>query len=99
MHKGLDIAAPTGTPIVASADAKVSFVGFKNGYGRTVILDHGGGVNTLYAHNSSVGVHEGDAVVQGQEISKVGTSGRSTGPHLHYEVRINGQPVNPTKYF
>lgn len=99
MHKGLDIAAPTGTPIVASADAKVSFVGFKGGYGRTVILDHGGGVNTLYAHNSSVGVQEGDLVIQGQEISKVGTSGRSTGPHLHYEVRINGQPVNPSKYF
>lgn len=99
MHKGLDIAAPIGTPIVASADAKVAFVGFKGGYGRTVILDHGGGVNTLYAHNSMVEVNEGDLVTAGQEISRVGVSGRSTGPHLHYEVRINGQPVNPTKYF
>ncbi len=99
MHKGLDIAAPSGTPIVASADAKVAFVGFKGGYGRTVVLDHGGGVFTLYAHNSSVNVGEGEVVAQGQEISRVGTSGRSTGPHLHYEVRINGQPVNPSKYF
>lgn len=97
-HKGLDIAAPRGTPILASADGKVAFSGRRGGYGNTVILDHGGGVQTLYAHNSHIDVREGDAIKQGQEISQVGTTGRSTGPHLHYEVRLNGRPVNPEPY-
>ena len=99
MHKGLDIAAPIGTPIVAPADGRVAFVGRKGGYGKTVVIDHGGAVKTLFAHNSSINVEEGDVVIQGQEISKIGMTGRSTGPHLHYEVRIDGQPVNPKKYF
>lgn len=97
-HKGIDIGAPRGTPIFASADGKVAFTGRRGGYGRTVILDHGGGVQTLYAHNSQVEVKEGEWVTQGQEISKVGSTGRSTGPHLHYEVRIHGKPVNPKPY-
>jgi murein DD-endopeptidase MepM/ murein hydrolase activator NlpD len=99
LHKGLDIAAPRGSPIVASADGKVAFVGRKGGYGNTVILDHGGSLSTLYAHNSSTRVKEGDWVTRGQEISEVGTSGRSTGPHLHYEVRVNGVPINPKRFF
>jgi len=99
MHKGLDIAAPRGTPIVAPADGKVLFVGRKGGYGRTLVLDHGGSIKTLFAHTSSISVKEGDFVARGQEISKVGSSGRSTGPHLHYEVRVNGNPVNPRSYF
>lgn len=99
LHKGLDIAAPVGTPIVASADGRVVFVGPKGGYGKTVIIDHGSHVHTLYAHNSSIRVLEGDVVTRGQEISQVGVSGRSTGPHLHYEVRVQGKPVNPNKYF
>jgi len=99
MHKGLDIAAPRGTPIVATAPGKVFFVGRKGGYGKTVILSHGGTLSTLYAHNSKIMVEEGDFVVRGQEISAVGNSGRSTGPHLHYEVRVEGVPVNPKRYF
>lgn len=99
LHKGLDIAAPIGTPIVAPADGKVVFVGTKGGYGNTVILDHGANVKTLYAHNSLIQVSEGEVVIRGQEISRVGSTGRSTGPHLHYEVRIDGRPVNPNKYF
>lgn len=99
MHKGLDIAAPIGTPIFAPADGRVSFVGRKGGYGKTVVVDHGGGVHTLFAHNSEIEVEEGDIVVRGQGISKIGMTGRSTGPHLHYEVRINGRPVNPKAYF
>jgi murein DD-endopeptidase MepM/ murein hydrolase activator NlpD len=99
MHKGLDIAAPIGTPIMAPADGKVAFVGRKGGYGKTVILDHGGGIHTLFAHNSRINVSEGEMVIQGQKISKVGSTGRSTGPHLHYEVRVQGQPVNPKEYF
>lgn len=99
MHKGLDIAAPIGTPIVAPADGRIAFVGRKHGYGKTVVIDHGGSVMTLFAHNSAILVKEGDVVVQGQEISQIGVTGRSTGPHLHYEVRIDGNPVNPIKYF
>lgn len=99
MHKGLDIAAPSGTPIVAPAPGKVVFTGRKGGYGRTVILDHGGSLSTLYGHNSKVFVNKGELVVRGQEISSVGSSGRSTGPHLHYEVRVQGIPVNPKRFF
>ena len=99
LHKGMDIAAPIGTPIVAPAAGKVVFVGTKNGYGNTVIIDHGDHVHTLYAHNSFIKVSEGETVSKGQEISRVGISGHSTGPHLHYEVRIDGHPVDPNKYF
>jgi len=98
LHKGIDIAAPRGAPIVAPADGKVAFVGRKGGYGLTVVLLHGETLSTLFGHNSKVLVTEGQYVIQGQEISKVGTSGRSTGPHLHYEVRVQGVPVNPSRF-
>lgn len=99
MHKGLDIAAPRGTPIVATAPGQVKFVGRKGGYGKTVVIHHGGALSTLYAHNSKFLVEDGDFVVRGQEISTVGTTGRTTGPHLHYEVRVEGVPVNPRRFF
>jgi murein DD-endopeptidase MepM/ murein hydrolase activator NlpD len=99
LHKGVDIAAPVGTPIHAPADAVVAFVGRKGGYGRTVILNHGGELTTLYGHNSQIFVSEGELVKKGQEIARIGMSGRSTGPHVHYEVRVAGSPVNPSKFF
>jgi murein DD-endopeptidase MepM/ murein hydrolase activator NlpD len=96
MHKGVDYAARSGTPIMAAGDAKVSFVGWKNGYGRTVILDHGQGRSTLYGHMSALGKYNaGQRVSQGATIGYVGMTGLATGPHLHYEFRINGNQVNP----
>ena len=99
LHKGVDIAAPVGTPILAPADAKVAFVGRKGGYGLTLILDHGGQLTTLYGHTSDIFVSEGDTVRKGQEVARIGMSGRSTGPHVHYEVRLAGNPVNPSRFF
>jgi len=96
MHKGVDYAAGTGTPIMAAGDAKVQFVGWKNGYGRAVILDHGQGRTTLYGHMSAWGkFKQGQRVNQGATIGYVGASGLATGPHLHYEFRVNGNQVNP----
>jgi murein DD-endopeptidase MepM/ murein hydrolase activator NlpD len=96
MHKGVDYAAGTGTPIMAAGDARVSFVGWKGGYGRTVILDHGRGYTTLYAHMSKFGRYKpGQRIAQGSVIGYVGSSGLSTGPHLHYEFRVNGVHRNP----
>lgn len=95
-HKGVDYAARTGTPIMAAGDAKVSFAGWKSGYGRAVILDHGQGRSTLYGHMSAWGKYKaGQRVSQGSTIGYVGMSGLATGPHLHYEFRINGTQVNP----
>ncbi len=95
-HKGVDYAARTGTPIMAAGDAKVAFVGWKSGYGRAVILDHGQGRSTLYGHMSAWGKEkQGQRVSQGSTIGYVGASGLATGPHLHYEFRINGTQVNP----
>lgn len=95
-HKGVDYAAPSGTPIRASGDGKVIFRGWKGGYGRTVIVQHGGRYSTLYAHMSRFGsVKTGSRVRQGQVIGYVGMSGTATGPHLHYEFRINGVHRNP----
>lgn len=97
MHKGVDYAAPRGTPIRAAGDGKVIHKGRKGGYGRTVIIQHGGRYSTLYAHMNSYrrGVHVGKRVKQGQIIGYVGSSGRATGPHLHYEFRVNGAHRNP----
>lgn len=95
MHTGIDYAAPTGTPIKAAADGEVIFKGWKGGYGNTVMIRHANGVETLYGHMSAFSPADG-RVRAGEVIGFVGTSGRSTGPHLHYEARVNGQPVNPT---
>jgi murein DD-endopeptidase MepM/ murein hydrolase activator NlpD len=96
-HKGVDYAAPTGTMIKAAGDGRVSFVGNKGGYGRVVILEHGGGISTLYGHLSRFarGLHDGTRVKQGTAIGYVGSSGAATGPHLHYEYRVNGTHKNP----
>ena len=95
-HKGVDYAARTGTPIMAAGDGKVAFVGWKNGYGRAVIIDHGQGRSTLYGHMSAWGKEkQGQRISQGSTIGYVGMSGLATGPHLHYEFRINGGQVNP----
>jgi murein DD-endopeptidase MepM/ murein hydrolase activator NlpD len=97
-HTGVDISTAFGTPIIAPADGVVRDTSFINGYGRTVILDHGHGITTLFAHMSGYAVGEGETVHRGDVIGYVGSSGRSTGSHLHYEVRIHDTPVNPHKY-
>jgi murein DD-endopeptidase MepM/ murein hydrolase activator NlpD len=97
-HDGLDIAAPYGSPIYAARPGRVIFAGWYHAYGRAVIIDHGDGVQTLYGHASRLLVQTGDRVSQGELIARVGSSGRSTGPHLHFEVRVKGQPVNPMRY-
>lgn len=98
MHEGLDIANYPGTPIRAPADGTVSFAGSKVGYGQTLIIDHGYGLETWYAHTRKILVRLGQRVQRGDNIAQLGNSGRSTGPHLHYEVRINGTPVDPLSY-
>ncbi len=94
-HYGIDISAPSGTPIHAAADGVVVFAGWRRAYGNTVIVDHGNGLATLYAHCSRVLVSEGEVVKQGQVIALVGSTGLSTGPHLHFEIRRYGEPINP----
>jgi murein DD-endopeptidase MepM/ murein hydrolase activator NlpD len=96
MHKGVDYGAGTGTPILAAGDARVSFVGWKGGYGRVVELDHGRGYSTLYGHMSAFGKERvGQRIAQGTVIGYVGASGLATGPHLHYEFKVNGAQRNP----
>lgn len=97
-HQGQDIEAPMGAPVVSGAAGRVTFVGWQNGYGQLVIVDHGGGLTTKYGHLSHIDVELDQTVSRGQLLGKVGSTGRSTGPHLHYEVRINDQPVNPLPY-
>ena len=98
MHAGIDIAAPAGTPVYAPADGVVSYVGFDNGYGKLVSIDHGYGVITRFGHNSKTFVEQGQKVHRWDVISAVGSTGRSTGAHCHYEVRIHGIPIDPTNY-
>lgn len=98
-HKGVDISAPTGTPVRNTADGVVlSAEPNSGGYGRLVIVDHGGGVHTYYAHLSKLLVHAGQEIRRGDMVGLVGTSGRTTAPHLHYEVRVGGAPLNPYRY-
>ena len=98
-HQGMDFTAPTGTEIFATGNAKVEFTGWKQGYGNTVILDHGYGYKTLYAHLYKSLVRKGQKVRRSDIIALVGNTGKSTGPHLHYEVRLNGKPVDPRNYY
>jgi murein DD-endopeptidase MepM/ murein hydrolase activator NlpD len=97
-HEGVDFAAETGTPINAAASGKVIYAETHAAYGKTVDIDHGNGLVTRYAHASELLVKEGDLVVRGQRIAKVGSTGRSTGPHLHFEVRLNGASQNPGRF-
>jgi len=94
-HDGVDLGAPAGSPIRATADGIVRSAGPRGGYGFAVEVDHGNGLTTLYGHASELLVSAGDVVRAGQEIARVGSTGRSTGPHLHFEVRIGGRPVDP----
>lgn len=98
-HQGMDFTAPTGTEVFATANAKVDFAGWKQGYGNTVILDHGYGYKTLYAHLYKILVRKGQKVRRSDIIALVGNTGKSTGPHLHYEVRLNNKPVDPRNYY
>jgi murein DD-endopeptidase MepM/ murein hydrolase activator NlpD len=97
-HEGIDVAAQTGTPVVAPADGVVVKAGFMTGYGNMVEISHGYGIKTVYGHNSRLNVQAGQRIKRGDVISYVGDSGSSTGPHLHYEVRLNNLPVNPARY-
>jgi len=97
-HTGVDIAAPYGSNAVAAANGTVIYTGWRGGYGHTIIVDHGGGMSTMYPHLSKYLVKVGDYVKRNQPVGKIGTSGWSTGPHIHFEVRINGEHVNPMPY-
>lgn len=99
MHNGLDFVSQPDSPIVATADGVVRHTGWVDGYGQAVLIDHGLGYSTLYAHATGIKVKEGERVKRGQPIAFMGTTGRSTGTHLHYEVWKDGQPVNPRNYF
>lgn len=97
-HQGVDVAAPRGTPVVATGAGVVTFAGWRSGYGRTVMINHGYGYKTFYAHNDSIKVKVGQQVSKGQVIAYMGSTGRSTGSHVHYEVHVNGKPTNPANY-
>ena len=96
LHTGVDIATAWGAPVLAAAEGRVIYAGWFGGYGKIVVIDHGEGMSTLYGHLSSLLVVAGDEVRRGQPVGRVGSTGFSTGPHLHFEVRVNGRPINPT---
>jgi murein DD-endopeptidase MepM/ murein hydrolase activator NlpD len=98
MHQGMDIATPHGQVIHTPSDGSVVFIGTEGGYGKVLVIDHGYGVKTRYGHLSEIHVRLGDRVKRGDKVASVGNTGRSTGPHLHYEVRVNGIPENPRKF-
>ncbi len=98
LHAGIDIGAGSGTPIRAAKAGTVIFAGSQGGYGNVVIIDHGGGLTTLYAHQSRLGTNDGADVAQGEVVGFVGSTGHSTGPHLHFETRVGGSPQNPRRY-
>lgn len=97
-HEGMDIASPYGSPVAATGDGVITFAGKWGGLGNKVVIDHGYGIVTVYGHNSKILVNVGDKIHRGQIIAKVGSTGRSTGPHVHYEVFVDGVPVNPERY-
>ncbi|GMA99579.1 hypothetical protein PIPA1_23790 [Pelosinus sp. IPA-1] len=98
LHPGVDIAYTMGAPVVATADGEVVASGPAGGYGNLVQIDHGNGIATLYGHNSQLAVNVGQQVKKGQVIAYAGSTGKSTGPHVHYEVRVNNTPIDPMKY-
>ena len=98
VHPGIDIKASYGVPVTAGGDGKVIFSGRDSGYGGLVVIDHGGEIDTYYGHLSAMYVREGQAIHRGQPIGAVGATGRATGTHLHYEVRVRGTPVDPQRY-
>jgi murein DD-endopeptidase MepM/ murein hydrolase activator NlpD len=98
MHTGLDVQGETGKPVRATADGTVTTAGWSGGYGKSVDIDHGNGMSTRYGHLSSIDVHVGQSVRTGQIVGKIGSTGRSTGPHLHYETRVRGEAVDPQKF-
>lgn len=97
-HTGLDISAPKGTPVVAADSGEVLYTGWMRGYGQVIIVDHGANLTTVYAHLSQIGCKEGERVARGAPIGQIGSTGVATGNHLHFEVRVNGDAVNPMKY-
>ena len=98
LHTGVDISAPMGANFIAANDGIVTKAGMNSAYGNMVIIDHGGGISTLYAHGSEILVHVGQTVKKGESVLKVGSTGYSTGPHAHFEVRINGVVTDPMPY-
>ncbi|PCI23645.1 MAG: hypothetical protein COB67_12630 [SAR324 cluster bacterium] len=98
MHHGVDLTRDQGKDILAASSGVVEFLGVQSGYGRTIIIDHGNGIKTLYAHNEKFYTKKGRRVKQGTKIAKMGNTGRSTGIHLHFEVRVNGEKVNPLRF-
>ena len=98
-HEGMDFSASIGTPIYATGNGTVTKAGWQSGYGRVVVINHGYGYETLYAHMNKIDVRKGQKVVRGEVIGEVGNTGKSTGPHLHYEVHVKGRVVNPVNYY